>query len=238
MSLGTKTRARDVVAKLKALGTPERASSNAWFFKTGKGQYGHGDIFYGVTVPQSRSVAKQFRDLPLPELDTLLKHKVHECRLAALQILVEQYRRGDEKERDRIAKFYVARAKYINNWDLVDLSAPNILGPHLLHRKRNVLYRFARSKNLWERRISILSTLAFIRAGEFDDTLAIAELLLNDDHDLMHKAVGWMLREVGKRSLVTEKAFLDKHVSRMPRTALRYAIERFPERERRAYLAR
>jgi 3-methyladenine DNA glycosylase AlkD len=230
-------RASDVIKELRSVGTPERAKALSWFFKTGKGQYGEGDVFFGITVPEQRKVALRFREMPLGEIEKLLNDKVHECRLTALLILVEQYRRGTDKERARIAAFYLAHAKRINNWDLVDLSAPRIVGEHLLGRNRKVLYRLARSKNLWERRIAILSTFTFIREGDFKDALAIAELLLKDEHDLIHKAVGWMLREIGKRSLAAEKSFLKKHAARMPRTTLRYAIERFPEHVRKEYLS-
>lgn len=223
--------------ELRALGAPARAKASLWFFKTGKGQYGYGDIFYGVTVPEQRKIAKKYTTFPRSEIDRLLKHKVHECRLTALLVLVEQYKTANEKERERIAKFYLAHTKRINNWDLVDLSASRILGMHLLTRDRDVLYRLARSSNVWERRIAIIATFAFIRAGQYADTLQIANLLLSDTHDLMHKAVGWMLREIGKQSLTTEEAFLKKHAARMPRTMLRYAIEKFPEEKRKRYLA-
>jgi 3-methyladenine DNA glycosylase AlkD len=228
---------RDVVAALQALGSPAKAKASAWFFKTGEGQYGHGDVFCGVTVPEQRRVAKRFAALPLAELRTLLGSPIHECRLTALLILVRQYERGDPVECARIARFYLAQRARVNNWDLVDSSASYILGRHLLTRDRSILYRLARSRNIWERRIAIIATAAFIRAGDYADTLAIAKLLLGDTHDLIHKAVGWMLREVGNRAPAVEERFLKAHAATMPRTMLRYAIEKFPEAKRRAYMA-
>ncbi len=217
---------------LKKHGTKTKARSSSWFFKTGKGQYGYGDVFIGVTVPEQRKVAKHFKDLPLPEIKKLLLSKYHECRLTALIILVAQFNAGDEKTREKIAKFYLVNAKRVNNWDLVDSSAPYILGQYLLHKDRSVLYKLVKSKNLWERRIAILATFWFIREGDFKDALAIGETLLSDTEDLMHKATGWMLREVGKRSRPTLVRFLNAHKATMPRTALRYAIEHFPKNER------
>lgn len=228
--------AQALIGDLQALGTPEKAKSSAWFFKTGKGQYGYGDVFFGVTVPEQRLIARRYRELPLEEIGKLLQHTVHECRLTALFILVGQYSRGDAQSRRRIARFYLTHRKRINNWDLVDSSAPYILGQYLLEKDRSILYEFARSHHLWERRIAIIATAAFIREDEFDDTLNIAALLLNDRHDLIHKAVGWMLREVGKKSRETEEAFLKKHAAVMPRTMLRYAIEKFPAEKRQMYL--
>ena len=230
--------AADVIRDLRKLGTPAKAKSSAWFFKTGPGQYGHGDIFIGVTVPEQRRIVSKYKDLPLSEVAVLLKSEVHECRLTGLLILVHQFTRSNERERERIVKMYLRYRARVNNWDLVDLSAPNILGTYLLTHDRTILYTFARSKQLWERRIAIVATFALIRAGEYDDTLRMAELLLADTHDLIHKAVGWMLREVGKRSVSTEEKFLDIHAAHLPRTMLRYAIEKFPEHRRRAYLAK
>jgi 3-methyladenine DNA glycosylase AlkD len=229
--------ARALAAELEALGSPAKAKASAWFFKTGAGQYGHGDVFVGVTVPEQRRLAKRYAGLPLAELRALLASKLHECRLTALFILVRHYERGDEAARERIARFYLANRKAVNNWDLVDSSAPYILGRHLLARDRAILLRLARSRDLWETRIAIVATLAFIREGDFADTLAIAERLLGDPHDLIHKAVGWMLREVGKRGPDALERFLAKHAARMPRTMLRYAIEKFPEKKRKAHMA-
>lgn len=229
--------AHAVQAELKRLGTPAKAKTSAWFFKTGEGHYGHGDTFYGVTVPEQRRIAKQYKDVSLPEIAKLLASPVHECRLTALLILVGQYQRASTKERARIAKFYLSHTKRVNNWDLVDLSASYILGAELFDKKRNVLYKFARSKNLWERRIAIVSTYAFIRCGDLGDTFRITEILMRDTHDLIHKAAGWMLREAGKRDERQLEWFLQKHAPLMPRTMLRYAIEKFPEQKRKAYLS-
>ena len=231
--------ASQVERLLKAHGTPEKAKASAWFFKTGVGQYGHGDTFAGVTVPEQRTIAKQFANLPLTELDGLLASKIHECRLTALLILVAQYQKSDAATREQIVHFYLSHTARINNWDLVDSSASYILGTHLLDataKQRKILYTLARSKDLWERRIALIATLAFIRNDDYADTLAIVELLLPDRHDLIHKASGWMLREVGKRSPDTLRHFLHTHASSMPRTTLRYAIERFPEQERKEWL--
>ena len=234
--------ANSVVKELKKLGSPKKAKASAWFFKTGEGHYGHGDVFFGVTVPEQRKIAKKYADLPdfpIGEIGKLLKSKVHECRLTALLILVMRYKAADKKTKERIAKFYLSNAKRVNNWDLVDSSAPYIPGPYLLDKNsknRRVLYKLAKSENLWERRIAVLATYAFIQKGEYADTLKIAEVLLKDKHDLIHKATGWMLREAGKMSLPTEEKFLKKYAAAMPRTMLRYAIEKFPEKKRKFYL--
>ena len=206
------------------------------FFKTGKGEYGEGDIFYGIKVPEQRMVAKQFKDLAFDDLKELIKSKVHEERLIAAFILVDQYKRGDEKKKKIVFDFYLKNRKGINNWDLVDLSAPKIVGAYLIDKEKKLLYKFANSKDLWEKRISIISTQTFIREYFFEDTLNISKILLQDKHDLIHKAVGWMLREIGNRDLETEEEFLKKHYKAMPRTMLRYAIEKFPEQKRIAYL--
>ena len=226
-----------VIKELKKLGTTERAKAAVWYFKTGEGQYGHGDVFFGVTVPDQRKIAKKYAKLSLDEIGNLLQNKVHECRLTALLVLVQKYKKADKKERNNISNFYIKNIDRINNWDLVDSSASNILGVHLLHKNKTILYKFARSENLWHRRIAIISTLAFIYENKYTDTLKISELLLKDKHDLIHKAVGWSLREIGKRSLSEEEKFLNKYASMMPRTMLRYAIEKFPEKKRREYLA-
>lgn len=222
--------------ELKKLGSKEKAANALRFFKTGKGQYGEGDLFFGVTVPEVRTVAKAYHDAPLSELAKLLEHEIHECRLTALLILVEQYKKGSPKEQTGIVKFYLAYTKRINNWDLVDTSASAILGTHLCTRERTVLYKLLRSRNMWERRIAIIATHAFIRMGDYADTLSLATLLLSDREDLMHKAVGWMLREVGKKSRPTLVSFLNEHAPHMPRTMLRYAIEHFSDGERQKYL--
>ena len=229
-----------VTRALKKLGTPARATASAWYFKTDKGQYGHGDVFIGVSVPEQRKVAKEFVALSLEEIAKLLQSTVHECRLTALLILVGQYQKAGEKEKARITGFYLAHRARVNNWDLVDCSAPYLLGQYAMKNKkgRKILYTLARSKSLWDRRIAIVSTLALIRAGEYEDTLKITELLLGDAHDLIHKASGWMLREVGKMSLPTLEGFLQEYKGQMPRTMLRYAIERFPEGKRKALMVR
>ena len=221
---------------LKALADGGIAAHSQRFFKTGPGEYAEGDRFIGVRVPAIRGVAKQYRALPHAEVLSLLRSAIHEDRLLALLILCDQYKRGDAAERKRIYDAYLGNTAFINNWDLVDASAHKIVGPHLENRSRRPLDRLARSKSLWERRIAVVATFFFIQRGQFDDTLRIADRLLDDREDLIHKAVGWMLREVGKRDLQREEAFLQDRYGRMPRTMLRYAIERFPERRRQAYL--
>jgi len=229
--------ARAVRSQLAAVADPARAKSSAGFFKTGAGQYGEGDVFIGVTVPQQRIVAREFRDLPLAEIERLLASKIHEERLTALIILVDSYERGNDDTQAAIYAFYLDHLSQVNNWDLVDSSAAQIVGTHLLDRKRNALRNLARSKSMWERRVAMVATYAFIRRGEHEDAFAIAELLLTDEHDLIHKATGWMLREVGKRASETElRRFLTEHAAHMPRTALRYAIERLPPTERKSWL--
>lgn len=223
-------------SELKAIGTPERAKINAYFFKTGKGQYGEGDIFLGVSTPDSRKVAKKFMDLPFEKLIPSLKSKFHEERETALLVLVEKFKKGDEKERKKIYNFYLKNTKYVNNWDLVDLTADKIVGVYLIDKDKKILYKLVKSKDLWERRISIIATYHFIKNKKFSDTLKISELLLKDNHDLIHKSVGWMLREIGNRDKKTELTFLKKFYKKMPRTMLRYAIEKFPEKERKKFL--
>jgi 3-methyladenine DNA glycosylase AlkD len=222
--------------KIKSLASTEVANTMQWFFKTGKGEYGEGDIFAGLKVPTQRKIAREFKNLNLYELKILLDSKIHEERLISLLIMVDKYEKGDEAEKDQIFSFYLKNRKGVNNWDLVDLSAPKIIGKHLLKKDRSILFKFALSKNLWERRIAVLSTYEFIRNHDFEATLKIAELLLNDEHDLIQKAVGWMLREVGNRELKTEEKFLRLNYRNMPRTMLRYAIEKFPETKRKKYL--
>jgi 3-methyladenine DNA glycosylase AlkD len=226
----------NVKADLQTLADPEKAKILSRFFKTGKGQYGEGDVFLGIVVPKQRTVAKKYSGLPLRDIGRLLTGEIHEHRLVALIILANAYKNADTEDRERIVDFYLKQARNINNWDLVDLSAPNILGEYLLDKDRTVLYRLAGSKNLWERRMAIMSTFAFIRKNDFKDTLRISGLLLRDSHDLIHKAVGWMLREVGKRDLKTEEDFLERHHRLMPRTMLRYAIERFGAEKRKIFL--
>ncbi|HXH27113.1 MAG TPA: DNA alkylation repair protein [Candidatus Acidoferrum sp.] len=227
----------DLRHQLHALGSPEKVTSSQWFFKTGPGQYGEGDEFIGVTVPEQRTVARHFRDLPLPDLQQLLLSPIHEERLEALFILVGQYQRGDAPTQKAIYEFYLAHADRVNNWDLVDSSAEYIVGPWLQDKDRTILTKLAASPSLWERRIAMLATFHYIKQGDAGPALQIAELLLHDQHDLIQKAVGWMLREIGKRcSRAIEEQFLSRHYTEMPRTMLRYAIEHFPEDRRQAYL--
>ena len=225
-------------AELQRLASPNDAVFLQRFFKTGPGEYGEGDVFIGIRVPVLRGLAKESTRLSLREVRTLLHSTIHEERMLALLILVLRFKnkKTSEEDRDQIYRLYMDNTAYINNWDLVDLSAPCIVGPYLEKRPRTTLYERAKSALLWDRRIAMISTHYFIRNRDFTDALAIAQLLLNDPHDLMHKAVGWMLREIGKRDQASEEVFLQKHYRVMPRTALRYAIERFPEPLRLAYL--
>lgn len=227
---------RPIQKELRKYASEERRKVNLRFFKTGKEHYGAGDQFIGVTVPDTRIVAGHFHDLPLNEIESLLHSPIHEERLLSLIILVGQYKKGDEKTKQTIYDFYMKHAQRVNNWDLVDSSADKIIGPYLEKRDRKILYRLAQSKNLWERRIAIVSTYHFIRQNQFDDTFTITEKLLEDSHDLIHKACGWMLRETGKRDAKALEEFLKTHYTKMPRTMLRYAIEKFPEAKRKAYL--
>ncbi|MFO0705023.1 MAG: DNA alkylation repair protein [Candidatus Andersenbacteria bacterium] len=234
-------KATEVQRSLRRFRNSKRAHVMAGFFKTGTGEYGEGDVFIGAAVPHIRAVVKRFRELPLVQTRTLLRSRVHEDRLAAVLILNELYKRGTAGQRQKIYETYLANTRCINSWDIIDSSAPHIVGRHLLatasHSQRlAVLRRLARSRVLWDRRISILATQAFIRAGEFADTLSIATVLLTDRHDLIHKAVGWMLREVGERERAIEERFLRAHAAHMPRTMLRYAIEKFPAATRKRYL--
>jgi len=224
--------------RLRAFADRERARLALRFFKTAPGEYGEGDRFLGMHVPDVRKVAREFRWLSLSDLRRLFASPWHEERLLALVILADQYRRGGEAERDSIYRLYLASTDGINNWDLVDVSAPAIVGAHLQSRSRAPLLRLAKSRSLWKRRIAIMATHHYIRRGEFDDTLAIAAILVHDEHGLIHKAVGWMLREIGIRDREAEERFLRQHAATMPRTMLRYAIERFPARLRRRYLAK
>jgi 3-methyladenine DNA glycosylase AlkD len=222
--------------QINAIASPEIAQTMQWFFKTGKGEYGECDVFVGLKVPTQRILAREFRDLTLNDLKSLLNSRVHEERLISLFILVHLYEKGDEKEKKQLFTFYLKNLKGVNNWDLVDLSAPKIVGNYLMNKDKSLLNKFAKSDNLWKRRIAIISTQEFIRNNKFDTTLKIARILLNDEHDLIHKAVGWMLREIGKRDLIKEEKFLKVYYKKMPRTMLRYAIEKFPEAKRQKYL--
>lgn len=233
--------AKSVSLALRAIATSERAKSSAWFFKSGPGQYGEGDRFLGVTVPQQRKIANQFRDLPLLEIEKLIKSRWHEERLTSLFILVDQFKRGDDVTKKAACDFYMSHTKWINNWDLVDSSAPYIIGPWLDGKpeKMKVLRKLAQSKVLWDRRIAILATFAYIKQGRADEALEISKVLLQDKHDLVQKAVGWMLREIGKK--VDKELliyFLDNHAADMSRTTLRYAIEHLDRQQRAKYMVK
>ena len=230
--------AREVCRHLKALGKPGRAKASEWFFKTGPGGYGEGDRFYGVDAAAMHAAARRFRSLPLEQIEKLLASPWHEARMVALLVLARQYADAGPRERRRFLSFYLLHTDRINNWDLVDASAPPIVGAHVAEGGRSPLPRLARSRSVWERRIAIVATLAPIRAGDLRATFDIARRLLDDRHDLIHKAAGWMLREAGKRDPSALRAFLRASSGRMPRTMLRYAIERFPESERRSWLSR
>ncbi|HKB86993.1 MAG TPA: DNA alkylation repair protein [Ignavibacteriaceae bacterium] len=223
-------------SELKKEADQEQAVNLQRFFKTGKGEYGEGDIFYGIKVPVQRRTAKNYRDISLEDVRELLNSPIHEERLVSLFILVDQYTTGDDKTKEKIFRFYIKNTGKINNWDLVDLSAPKIIGAHLFNRDKEILFKFAASSNLWERRIAILSTMFFIKNLHFETTFRLAEILLNDKHDLIHKGVGWMLREIGNKNITEEEIFLKKYYKLMPRTMLRYAIEKFPEERRKSYL--
>lgn len=225
--------------ELERLGNAEKAVHCARFFKTGKGEYGEGDKFIGVTVPDQRKVTRAFvKKLTTAEAFELLKSEIHEYRLTALFILVDHYKKAPEKTKKEIYELYLKNWKYVNNWDLVDSSAHKIVGEYLLKnpRERAILYELAHSKNLWEKRIAMISTFALIREKQFMEALKIAEIVLKDTHDLMHKASGWMLREIGNRDHYIERKFLDKHYKQMPRTMLRYAIEKLPPTEKAFYM--
>lgn len=231
--------AENIKKQLLAFGNPSKAMHATYFFKTGKGQYGEGDRFIGCTVPETRSVAKKFMHTPLAELKKLLDDEMHECRLCALSILVAQFQKADETKQRELVDFYLAHTHRINNWDLVDLSCYHIVGAWLKDKEeRSLLYSLAKSNSLWEQRIAMVSTLAFIRNNDFADTLKLCELFLTHKHDLMHKACGWMLREAGKRNEAVLTGFLDSHYTVMPRTMLRYAIERLSPEQRKHYMKR
>jgi 3-methyladenine DNA glycosylase AlkD len=229
--------AHAILARLRELGDPDDAAFLQRYFRTGPGEYGEGDRFLGIRVPAVRKLVRAYRGTPLDEVAALLRSEWHEARLLALLLLVDAYGRGDGATREAVYRLYLASTPYINNWDLVDTSAPHVVGAHLEAGDRGELDRLARSGSLWERRIAMLATQHFIRRGEFVTALRIAEALVGDPHDLIHKAVGWMLREVGNRDRAAEEAFLRRHQRTMPRTMLRYAIEKFPPELRRAYLA-
>jgi 3-methyladenine DNA glycosylase AlkD len=222
--------------RLKQLANKEKAEVLQRFFKTGPGEYGEGDVFIGVKVPDLRKVAKDFQDIATEDVIVLLESAIHEERLLALLILVRKYVKGNETAKKRIYRLYLKKTKFINNWDLVDVTAHQIVGDYLMDKNKAPLYRLAKSEDLWERRIAILASFYFIKHGKYEETLKIARILLTDSEDLIHKAVGWMLREIGKRDMILEEMFLQKHYKEMPRTMLRYAIEKFPEPKRQKYL--
>jgi 3-methyladenine DNA glycosylase AlkD len=229
---------KQIEKDLKQYSNPKKAKNLQKFFKTNKGEYGYGDIFLGITVPEIRNIVrKYYKEVPIKDLLYFVQSKYHEYRLFGLLSLVSKFEKSkDEKKREEIYRTYISNTKYINNWDLVDLTSYKLVGSYLKDRKRDTLYTFAKSNDLWKQRISIISTYSFIRDNDFKDTLAISKILLNHEHDLIHKAVGWMLREVGKRDIGVEEKFLKKYYKDMPRTMLRYAIEKFEEDKRQKYL--
>jgi 3-methyladenine DNA glycosylase AlkD len=229
-------KATEAKKELKCLASTEVASVSMGFFKSGPGEYAEGDVFIGVRVPMIRNVARRFKQLPLSEIELLLQSTIHEERLLALLIVVQNAMKGDDAYRKAVYELYCRNIRHVNNWDLVDTSAPVVVGGYLRDKSRQPLVKFAKSSNLWERRIAIIATQHFIRLGEFEDTLKISKILLADGEDLLHKATGWMLREVGKRDETLLIAFLDEHGSCIPRTMLRYAIERLSPEVRNAYL--
>jgi 3-methyladenine DNA glycosylase AlkD len=224
--------------ELQSLADSKQAEILQRFFKTGKGEYGEGDIFLGIKVPVQRKVVKKYLELSISDTIKLLQSKIHEHRLTAIFILISKFenKKATEEEKKEIFNLYLENTKYINNWDLIDLSAPKIVGSYLLDKDRSILYQLANSKDLWEKRISVLATFMFIRNNDFKDALKISEILLDDKHDLIHKSVGWMLREIGKRNQSVEEKFLEKYHKTMPRTMLRYSIEKFSEEKRKYYL--
>ena len=228
--------AKEISKLLQKMGDKEDSLFQQGFFKTGVGQYGEGDIFLGIRIPALRKMAKEYKALPLKEVLLLLRSPYHEVRLFALILFVNTFAKSDETIQKKIYNLYVANTRYINNWDLVDISAPNIVGAFLMERSRKPLYQLAKSKSLWERRMATLATFYFIKNNQCADALKIARILLQDKEDLIHKAAGWMLREIGKRDIACAESFLQKHCQVMPRTMLRYAIERFTPSKRRKYM--
>lgn len=226
--------------EIRSCANPEKAKILMRFFKTGKGEYAEGDVFLGIMVPTQRIIAKNFYNLSLADVEKLLHSKYHEERLIALFILVHQFEKGDMEKKKTIFSLYLENTKHVNNWDLVDLSAHKVVGEFLFQKGKGIalLKKLVKSNDLWERRIAVLATFQYIKYNSFTESLEIAELLLHDAHDLIHKSVGWMLREIGKRDQETEEEFLKKYAKEMPRTMLRYAIEKFPEEKRKRYLAK
>ncbi|MGA3084815.1 MAG: DNA alkylation repair protein [Thermodesulfobacteriota bacterium] len=231
-----KTTSQEILSKIQTLGDPQRAKGLQRFFKTGPGEYGEGDVFLGLQVPEIRKLAKEYQALPLQAVIQLIHSPIHEARLLALLIMVRAYQKGDPALKERIYRAYLNNTRFINSWDLVDLSAEHIIGAHLSYSRRDPLKTLAVSDLIWDRRIAIMATFHFIKKGEFLDTMILAEMLLQDPEDLIHKAVGWMLREIGKRDQKIEESFLKTHYKTMPRTMLRYAIKKFPEDLRQRYL--
>lgn len=228
---------REIKVKLNSLANPAKAKILSRFFKTGPGEYGEGDIFLGVTIPKLRALAKEYKNISLDQLKVLLKSPIHEERMISVIILVLQYHKADSRHQQEIYRFYMEHLDWVNNWDLVDGSSPHIVGHFLEGKKKDILDQLARSVNLWHRRVAILATFYEIKKGRHQETFRIAKMLLNDQHDLIHKAVGWMLREVGKYcSESIEESFLNQHYQQIPRTMLRYAIEKFPEKKRKFYM--
>jgi 3-methyladenine DNA glycosylase AlkD len=232
----SKLKAQEVHKRLKKLGNKEHATVSQRFFKTGPGEYGEGDIFIGIRVPVLRKLVKEYKDLPVSDIKILLRSPLHEERLFAILLFVRKFETGDDDIKKNIYDLYLKSTEFINNWDLVDTSAEHIVGAYLTDKSKRPLYRLAKSNRLWERRIAIMATFHFIKRREFSETLKISNMLLADRHDLIHKATGWMLREIGKRDLKTEETFLKVHYKKMPRTMLRYAIEKFSEKKRQRYL--
>jgi len=229
---------KEIEFELKKLGNEKRSEKTMSFFKTGKGEYGEGDIFIGVSVPEQRQIAKKFINISLLDLENLLQSSIHEFRLTGFFILTYKYEKANDEQKKEIYLLYLKNISFVNNWDIVDTTAPKVIGEYLFEFPdfRDILYKFAKSKNLWKRRIAILSTFTFIKNNDFNDALKISEILLADKHDLIHKAVGWMLREIGKRDLEMEKKFLDKWCLVMPRTMLRYSIEKFSVDMKKYYM--
>lgn len=225
-----------IESDIHKVATPARAKLLQRYFKTGKGEYGEGDVFLGLTTAQAGDIMKKYKDADFGALERVLRTNIHEYRWVALGILRRKYEKADEKERKKIVDFYIKNMKYVNNWDLVDGSAGTILGSYLFDKDRSFLYKLAKSKSVWERRIAIMSTSYFIQNNQFDDTIKITELLLDDEHDLIHKACGWMLREIGKRDASVLRKFLKKHHKTMPRTMLRYSIEKLSKAEREKWM--
>jgi 3-methyladenine DNA glycosylase AlkD len=228
--------ALDIQRRLPKIGNKKHAAVSQRFFKTGPGEYGEGDIFIGIRVPVLRKLVKEYKDLPVSEIKILLRSPIHEERLLAILLFVRTFEKGNDDIKKTIYDLYLKSTEFINNWDLVDTSAEHIVGQYLMDKSKRPLYRLTKSKNLWERRIAIMATFHFVKRHEFSETLKISNMLLADRHDLIHKACGWMLREIGKRDLETEEIFLKEHYKKMPRTMLRYAIEKFPEKKRQRYL--